>query len=76
MVKALSVSRSGYYEWVKSAENPGLRQLQRIQRDNQVKLAFDVVKKRNGARRLQVDLAENGYVCDIKTIGKSMARQA
>lgn len=75
MVKALSVSRSGYYEWVKAAENPSPRQLQRIQRDNQVKLAFDMAKKRSGARRLQVDLAKNGYACDIKTIGKSMARQ-
>ena len=75
MVKALSVSRSGYYEWIKAVENPSPRQLQRIQRDIQVKLAFDVAKKRNGARRLQVDLAENGYACDIKTIGSSMARQ-
>lgn len=75
MVKALSVSRSGYYEWLKVLDSPSPRQLQRIERDDQVKLAFDVAKKRNGARRLQVDLAEQGYSCDIKTIGASMARQ-
>ena len=75
MVKALSVSRSGYYEWLKAVESHSPRQLQRIECDDQVKLAFDAGKQRNGARRLQEDLAEQGYACDIKTIAKSMARQ-
>ncbi len=75
MVKMLSVSRSGYYEWLKTLASPSPRQLQRAQRDEQVRLAFGVAKKRNGARRLQVDLADQGYPCNVKTIGQSMARQ-
>jgi transposase InsO family protein len=75
MVAVLQVSRSGYYAWRKSALMPSLRAVKRAQRDVLIKEAFDNSKARNGARRIQVDLAEGGNKPDIKTIRNSMVRQ-
>jgi len=43
--------------------------------DARVKSVFDSSKQRDGARRIQVELGEQGYQHDIKTIGLSMKRQ-
>jgi transposase InsO family protein len=75
MVAVLQVSRSGYYAWRKSGLTPSPRAVKRAQRDVLIKEAFDDSKARNGARRIQVDLAEAGNKPDIKTIRNSMARQ-
>jgi putative transposase len=40
--------------------------------ETQVKAVFIDSKQRDGARRIQVELAEQGYKHDIKTINKSM----
>ena len=41
----------------------------------QAKPAFDSSKQRDGTRRIQVELEEQGNQYDIKTIGRSMKRQ-
>jgi len=75
MVAVLQVSRSGYYAWRKSGLTPSPRAVKRAERDVLIKEAFDDSKARNGSRRIQVDLAEQGKKPDIKTILNSMERQ-
>jgi len=74
-VAVLKVSRSGYYAWRKSSLTASPRALERCERDAMIKVAFDASKSRNGARRIQVDLAEQGTRADVKTIRKGMERQ-
>lgn len=45
------------------------------QLDQKVKRAFEASKRRNGARRIQADLKEEGDHHDVKTISRSMRRQ-
>ena len=54
---------------------PGPRALARQARDRKVKEAFDKSKQRDGARRIQVELAESGDQHDVKTIADSLRRQ-
>jgi putative transposase len=75
MIAVFGVSRSGYYAWVKRCQNPPARQLAQQAMDTQVKLAFDSSKQRDGTRRIQVELEDQGHQYDIKTIGRSMKRQ-
>jgi putative transposase len=75
MACALSVSRSGYYAWTRSSQNPSTQALVRQDRDGKIKAAFVKGKERNGARRIQVDLEADGEKHDIKTIARSMKRQ-
>jgi putative transposase len=75
MVSVLLVSRSGYYAWRQTGQTPCSRALKRAERDVLVKESFDDSKARNGARRIQVDLAVNGKKPDLKTIRNSMKRQ-
>jgi putative transposase len=49
--------------------------LNRKKLDGGVKAAFEQRKGREGARRLQIELAENGYLHNIKTIARSMKQQ-
>lgn len=44
-------------------------------RDEQIKAIFIQSKERSGARRIQVDLADDGEFADLKTIINSMTRQ-
>jgi putative transposase len=71
----LTVSRSGFYTWLKQREVRTPRIQARIVRDEQVKTAFQQSKARSGARRIQVELREAGHAHDIKTIADSMRRQ-
>lgn len=75
MALVLNVSRSGYYAWRKTGTVPSKRQQKRNVRDAKVRAAFDASKQRDGARRIQVELSENGEQADVKTIADSMKRQ-
>ena len=75
MVNVLNVSRSGYYAWRKHGQTVNPREQRQIERDEAIKQAFIDSKERNGARRIQVDLAELDMTPDIKTIRNSMIRQ-
>lgn len=56
MACALIISRSGYYAWVRSSRHPSERALARLDRDAEVKAAFDKGIERDGSRRIQVEL--------------------
>ncbi|MDN3407172.1 MULTISPECIES: IS3 family transposase [unclassified Pseudoalteromonas] len=75
MAKVLCVSPSGFYAWIKSCEHVCKRKQQQQMLDTQVKAVFVDSKERDGARRIQVELAEQGNKHDVKTINRSMGRQ-
>ena len=75
MIAVFGVSRSGYYAWVKRCQYPSVRQLTQQAMDAKIKSAFYSSKQRDGTRRIQVELHEQGHQHDIKTIGRSMKRQ-
>lgn len=75
MSLVLNVSRSGYYAWRSTGTVPGQRKQKRDDRDVKIKAAFDASKQRDGARRIQAQLAEDGEQADVKTIADSMRRQ-
>lgn len=75
MSLVLNVSRSGYYAWRSTGTFPGKRKQKRDDRDVKVKAACDASKQRDGARRIQAQLAEDGEQADVKTIADSMRRQ-
>ena len=75
MACALSVSPSGYYSWLKACQQPSKRKQAQQVRDVKVKDIFANSKERDGARRIQAELEEQGYKHDIKTIANSMERQ-
>lgn len=75
LCKALSVSRSGYYQWRQSQDKPSPRQQTRHERDAAIKQAFEHAKARDGARRIQAELTDQGQHCNVKTVSNSMKRQ-
>ncbi len=60
MAKVLAVSRSGFYYWLKHRHEISQRDRARTLRDITVKKAFEASKGRDGARCIQVELAEQG----------------
>lgn len=75
MAAVLNVSRSGYYSWIKAGCIPDPRALARQERDRKVKEAFDKNKQRDGARRILVELAENGDQHDVKNHCRQSAQK-
>ena len=75
MAITLNVSRSGYYIWRKTDKEPSSRKQRRLVIDKQVKAAFDKSKQRDGARRIQKELEDNGERINVKTVSASMKRQ-
>lgn len=76
MASVLGVSRSGYYIWQKTRFQPSQLEQARERLDRRVKEAFGQSKRRDGARRIQATLADDGYPYNVKTIGSSMRRQS
>ncbi len=70
MVKVFEGSRSGFYYWIKHHRKAILREANR-----QAQEAFDNSEGRDGSRRIQKELAENGDSHNVKTIAASMKRQ-
>ncbi len=60
MAKVFEVSRSGFYYWIKHRHKAIQREAIRQKLDEKVKKAFDNSKGRDGSRRIQKELAENG----------------
>ncbi|EJE8557890.1 IS3 family transposase [Vibrio vulnificus] len=75
MAKVFGVSRSGFYYWIKHRHNAIQREAIRQQLDTKVKEAFANSKGRDGSRRIQKELADNGDSRNVKTIAASMKRQ-
>ncbi len=74
MEKVFRVSRSGFYYWINHRHKGIQREITRQEVDK-VKDAFDNSKGRDGSRRIQKELAENGDIHNVKTIAASMKRQ-
>ena len=66
MVVVLQVSRSGFYEWRKHVLSPSRREQDRRRLDEQVADAFASSKERDGAVRIQRELAERGIACTVR----------
>lgn len=75
MAAVFGVSRSGYYQWRRTGAEPGEKAQRRAALDQKISQAFTQGKQRDGARRIQVELAESGDKVDLKTIFNSMKRQ-
>ena len=75
MARVFSVSPSGFYAWKQACTQPSQQKIKRQQRDEQIKLAFDNSKQRDGARRIKAELEEQGDKHDVKTISNSMRMQ-
>ncbi|HBB9961659.1 TPA: IS3 family transposase [Vibrio parahaemolyticus] len=75
MAKMFGVSRSGFYYWIKHRHKVIHRETTRQELDTKVKHAFDNSKGRDGSRRIQKELAENGDSHNVKTIAANMKRQ-
>ena len=75
MSRVLGVSRSGFYRWRQRGDQPTKRQEQRMALDKQVADAFFARKMRAGSPRLVLDLRDQGYRYDRKTVAASMKRQ-
>ena len=65
MARVLSVSPSGFYAWKQACAQPSPS---KIKRHKRIKLAFNNSKQRDGARRIKVELEEQGNKHDVKTI--------
>ena len=76
MVKVFGISLSGFYCWIKHRHKDCVREQARQVLDDKVKEAFDSSKGREGARRIQIELADNGDRHNVKTIGSSMKHQS
>ena len=76
MAKVFGVSRSGFYYWINHRHKVTQRNEHRKQLDSKVREVFANNKERDGARRIQKELEENGNQHDVKTIAASMKRQS
>ncbi len=76
MAKVFGVSRSGVYYWINHRHKVTQRNEYRKQLDSKVREVFADKKERDGARRIQKELEENGNKHDVKTNAASMKRQS
>ena len=75
MCRVLRASRSGYYSWRQRNQQPSPRQQNRHVLDKRVATAFSARKERAGSPRLVLDLRDQGYIYNRKTVAASMKRQ-
>lgn len=71
----LSVSSSGYYDWIARLDKPVKRNERSSVIDEAVRIAFEDRKERYGSPRLHVDLNESGFPIALNTVAESMRRQ-
>lgn len=75
MAKVFSVSRSGFYYWIKHRHKAIQREVTLQELDTKIKEVFDNSKGRDDSRRIQKELDQNGDSRNVKTIASSMKRQ-
>lgn len=76
MAKVFGVSQSGFYYWINHRHKVTQRNEHRKQLNGKVREVFANKKERDGARRIQKELEENGNKHDVKTTAASMKRQS
>lgn len=74
MCRALEVSRSGYYEWLKRPPSPQAQAEQVL--SERIVHHFEANRRVYGTRRLKVCLAQEGQHVSRRRIGRLMAEQA
>ena len=72
----LSVSSSGYYDWLARKDQISTRLARQRIIDEAVRIAFDARRHRYGSPRLTLDLRESGFALAENTVAASMRRQA
>ena len=75
MCRALNVSHSGFYAWLKNLEKVSAQQKRRAIIDQKVKFIFNQKKQRYGAPRIWNELYRSGISVSPKTVANSMCRQ-
>ena len=73
MCRVLSVSRSGYYAWLKRPASP--RNRRRVRLRSAVEETFRRFKQRYGAPRLTVELNEQGIACSKNHVASLLREQ-
>ena len=71
----LSISSSGYYDWISRLDKPVKRNERSSVIDEAIRIAFEDRKQRYGSPRLHVDLNEAGFPIALNTVADSMRRQ-
>lgn len=75
MCRVLGLPRSGYYQWLSTAENRRQRAERQQTRDALVADAFHAKKGRCGSPNLVLDLRDAGHHYNAKTVEKSLQKQ-
>lgn len=71
----LSVSSSGYYDWLIRLDKPVKRNERSSVIDEAIRIAFEDRKQRYGSPRLHYDLNSSGFPVALNTVAESMRRQ-
>jgi transposase InsO family protein len=71
----LSVSSSGYYDWLSRDDKPVKRAEQSSVIDEAIRIAYEDRKQRYGSPRLHVHLNKSGFPVALNTVAESMRRQ-
>ena len=75
MCRVLSVSRSGFYDWLVKQDKPRLLKHRQERIDAHVAHAFNADKGRSGAIRVALALEKQGIHYNRKTVALSLQRQ-
>ena len=75
MARVLCVSRSGYYAWINRDPGSSPRRQRHELINQRVAAAFVAQKGRSGSPRLTLDLQDEGFHCNEKTVAKSLREQ-
>lgn len=73
LCELLEVSRSSYYDWVKSS--PTIRQLENQKLAEKIKIKFLEGRKNYGTRRIKKLLAKEGHLVSRRRIGRLMKQE-
>jgi len=73
MARALDVSRTGYYTWLK--RSPSFRQQAQVRFDEAVLIEFEKSKERYGCERVAKALKRQGQPCTKNRVARSLKRQ-
>lgn len=75
MCRVLGVARTGYYACRQRSGEPSPRHRQQAVLDHRVARAYQRRKGRSDARRLALDLVDDGLAVNRKTVAASLRRQ-
>jgi putative transposase len=74
LCRVLSVSRSGYYDWLKRQEKPGPRALRHAELLTHIRIAYERGRGVYGSPRVHAQLARENIAVCVNTVAKLMHR--